>query len=322
MEFNNQTSFPTLIHRTSVNDEITAMSVMCRITYNIIDGKATISDEQTWKLHQNHWESEYGLMDKDEVYCRGGIDIMVFGSAKSPKGKTLTESEVKISLNEKEIHKVKIFGDRVWKSFFGSMSISSPEPFTEIPLNLNNAFGGIAKYDGLEVPYPANPYGKGYYQTKEEAVGSPLPNIEHYDDLISKWNPWQEPAGVCSFPILPLKAKYNLVLNEDKTKIEKLDNKFFNSAFPPLIVEKVEQSDKITVGGVSENGPFEISIPDTNLEIEIALGEKITKKKMLIDQIGLLPNKNEIFISYRFPFKYRIVPMEKRETSLNLVIKD
>ena len=318
MEFNNQTSFPTLLHRTSLNEDIMAMSVMCRITYNIVDGIATISDEQTWKLHQDQWESEYGPMDKDDVYCRGGVDIMVFGSAKAPKNKTVTESEVKISLNENEVHKIKIFGNRVWNSLLGIMSISKPEPFTEIHLNLNNAFGGTAKWDGLEVPYPANPYGKGYYQTKEEAVGSPLPNIEHANDLINKWNPWQEPAGVCSLPILPLKAKYNLVLNEDNTKIERLDNKFFNSAFPPLIVEKIEEGDKIAINGVTNDGVFELIIPDTQLSIEIKLGEKTSTRKMLVDQIGIVPDKEEAFISYRFPFRYKINRMEKREVNLKL----
>lgn len=319
MDFNNQTSFPTLIHRASSNDDIIAMSVMCRITYNIKDGKATISEEQTWELHQDYWESEYGPMDKDDVYCRGGVDIMVFGSAKSPKGEAVTESEVKISLNKNEIHKVKIFGNRKWKSALGILSISRPEPFTEIPLNLKNAFGGTANWDGLEVPYPSNPYGKGYYQTKKEAIGGPLPNIEHYDDLINKWNAWQEPAGVCSLPILPLKAKQNVILNEDKTEIKKLDSKFFNSAFPPLIVEKIEPGDKITATGVSDNGVFEIIVPDTHLEIDIVLGDKTTKKKLEIDQVGLIPDESKIFISYIFPFKYRIVPLEKRVTSLNLI---
>ncbi|MUH34691.1 DUF2169 domain-containing protein [Zobellia amurskyensis] len=318
MEFNNQTSFPTLSHRSALEDDIIAMSVMCRVTYDIVDGIATISDKQTWEIRQNQWESDYGLMDKDDVYSRGGVDIMVFGSAKAPTGKTLTESEVKISLNEKEVHKVKIFGDRVWNSFLGIMSISKPEAFTEIDLNLNNAFGGTAKWDGLEIPYPSNPYGKGYYYTKEEAIGNVLPNIEHYDNPITKWNSWQEPAGVCSFPIMGLRAKYNLVLNEAKTKIEKLDSKFFNSAFPQLIVENIEQGDKITIDGVTNDGVFELIIPDTHLRLEIKLGEKINSRKMLVDQIGIVPNKEEAFISYRFPFRYKINPMEKREVNLKL----
>ncbi|MGB1308468.1 MAG: DUF2169 domain-containing protein [Oceanihabitans sp.] len=318
MEFINNTSFHTLIHRAALDNDKIAMAVMCRITYTIQeDGSLKISDTQDWELHQEQWESDYGPMDTDNVYNKGGVDIMVFGSAKTPNGNPITESEVVIYLNNEEIHKIKVFGDRKWKSFLGSLSISSPEPFTEIPLTLHNAFGGSAKWDGLDVPYPANPFGKGYYYTKEEAVGAPLPNIEHSNDLIKKWNSWQEPAGISSFPIMSLKAKYNLVLNEDNTKIKKLDKKFFNSAFPNLIVKELKEDDSIKIKGVTTNKDFKIIIPKTNLDVDIKLGEKITNRKLYIDQVGIFPNENKAFISYRFPFRYIVKPMEIRETTLN-----
>ncbi len=201
MDFNNNTSFPSLVHRAAIGDDKIAMAVMCRVTYDVKESIATISKNQEWELYQDFWESEYGPMDKDDVYRRGGIDIMLFGSAKAPKGREVTESEVVISLNNKELHKVKVYGNRVWKSFMGMMTKTNAEPFKEIQLSLHNAFGGVGHWDGLEVPYPSNPYGKGYYYDKEEAVGKPLPNIEHHDNLISKWREWQEPAGVASLPI-------------------------------------------------------------------------------------------------------------------------
>ncbi len=40
---------------------------------------------------------------------------------------------------------------------------------------------------------------------------------------------------------------------------------------------------------------------------------------MTIDQIGVVPDKNQVFISYRYPFRYIVKPQEKRETILNLI---
>ena len=319
MDFINSTPFNTLIHRASLNDDMIAMAIMCKVTYDVLeDGSAKISETQDWELHQSMWENEYGPMDTDDVYTKGGIDIMVFGSAKAPQGKTITESEVIININNNPIHKIKIFGNRTWKSFLGSLSISSPEPFTEIPLTLNNAFGGTAKWDGLEIPYPSNPYGKGYYHKKEEAIGNILPNIEHYDNLITKWNSWQEPAGVASFPIMPLKAKYNLVLSEDKKQVERLDSKFFNSAFPQLIIKNINANDLISVKGVTEVNDFKLKIPETDLELTITLNDKTFSKKMEIDQVILLTDKSQALITYRYPFRYIVKPQEKRITTLSI----
>lgn len=319
MDFDNKTIFPTLLHRCAIDDDQIAMAVMCRITYDVKDNSATISENQEWDLYQNFWESEYGPMDKDDVYSRGGVDIMLFGSAKAPKGQSLTESEVIIYLNNQELHRVKVFGERVWNSFLGLLSKSSPEPFEEIKLSLHNAFGGVYNWDGIEIPYPSNPYGKGYYHKKEDAIGNPLPNIEHPDNLINKWKEWQEPSGMCSLPILPLKAKHNLILNEDKSGIERLDDKFFNSAFPELIVDEVSIGDTIKVDGVTGGEAFSVTIPETILEIEVLLGDTKVKRKMNIDQVGLVPDKNQIFISYRYHFRYVIKPKEKREIVLKLI---
>lgn len=320
MDFINNTNFHTLIHRTALQNNTIATALMCRITYDVLeDGKTKISDKQDWKLHQTYWESEFGPMDTDDVYTKGGVDVMVFGSAEAPKGKTITEGEVVININNKPIHRIKVFGERKWKSFLGSLSISQPEPFKEIPLTLNNAFGGKSNWDGIEIPYPTNPYGKGYYQTKKEAIGNCLPNIEHFENRIKKWNSWVDPVGVASLSILPYKAKLNLELNENKTNIKKLNAKFFNSAFPELIIKTIKPEDLITINGVTETKDFSLVIPNTELETEITLGDINLNKKLQIDQIGLITDQNKAFITYRLPFKYIIKPMEKREIKLKLI---
>ena len=71
MEFFNETPFSTLIHRTSIGEESIAMSAQCRVLFDIDNsGNATISDKQNWELKDNYWESDYGPMDKDDIYTR------------------------------------------------------------------------------------------------------------------------------------------------------------------------------------------------------------------------------------------------------------
>jgi hypothetical protein len=45
--------------------------------------------------------------------------------------------------------------------------MTPPKAFKEMPLSLFNAYGGKAEWDGLEMPYGTNAYGKGYYWSKE-----------------------------------------------------------------------------------------------------------------------------------------------------------
>lgn len=320
MEFYNETPFSTLTHRTTIGEENIAMSAQCRVVFDVDKtGNAVVSEIQGWELKDNYWESEFGPMDKDDVYIRGGVDILLFGHARAPKGKTITQTEVAVNLNGNTIHKVNVFGNRVWKSILGILSKSNPEPFESMPLSLHNAFGGSTTWDGLDIPYPSNPFGKGYYYKKEAAIGNQLPNIEHVDDPITKWKSWQEPAGLASFPILPLKAKHHVVLEEDNSKIKRIGDRFFNSAFPQMIVESVKPNDLLTATNVTDQGSFNFLIPKLPLEVEIKIGDIKEKREMKIEQVGLLPDSKQAFITYNFPFKYTLVPLEKRKTIIRLL---
>lgn len=318
MDFINETPFPSLIHRTTLGGEKIAMSVMIRITYDVHDGIAKISNHKQWEVHNDYWTSEeYGPMDKDEVYARGGVDIMAFGSAKATNGMVTKKSEVSIVLNDKTLHRIKIYGDRYWKNSLGFLTPTNPEPFTEIPLTLYNCYGGEANWDGIKIPYHSNPYGKGYYIEKKDAIGKPLPNIESYEKSINSWKDNSAPVGVSSFPILQMKALNNIVLNKKGKNIERLKDTFFNSAYPELIVEDVVPGDVLTINGMTKSIPFVVTIPKTILQIDVKLGSNNHTEQLGIDQVGMVPDKNQIFISYRFPFKYTFQPLEKRESKIS-----
>ncbi len=91
MELLNYTPFPALMTRFGASPDVMGASLVARVTYDLRDGIATPSDEQSWIVSPKPWECEYGPMEADEVFYKGGTDLFVFGSARTPRQRPLTE---------------------------------------------------------------------------------------------------------------------------------------------------------------------------------------------------------------------------------------
>jgi hypothetical protein len=315
MELINHTAYPALMFRTGLDDYKYAMSVAVRVTYDIENGNATVSENQEWKLERQLWQSEYGSIESDDVFKRGGVDILVFGSATAPKGKPVRSMNVEIKFNNKTINKIIVFGNRVWERSILGMDISTPEEFTEMPLTLANAYGGKAEWDGLLIPYGNNPHGKGYNYSKEDYVGKPLPNIEDPARLIQKWSDQPDPVGVACLPQLCELHMRNNITYDKKGQMTKFDTKFYNTAFPAMIVDKVEANDTIEITGMSAT-PFQFKVPVQQLTMKVSMNERYKEWQMYIEQVGLVIDRKKAFITYRYPINYIVTPLEKRKCEI------
>jgi hypothetical protein len=129
-------------------------------------------------------------------------DFVVIGSAFAPDAspvRTMTVS-ARVGATTKRIQ---VSGTRVVEWAGGEVAwVPPPEPFTEMPLTYENAYGGIdwrvgpwkpgetPGYPwGIEVDhpglYPRNPFGKGYVVLPGDVPGTEMPNLEDPDDLLS-----------------------------------------------------------------------------------------------------------------------------------------
>lgn len=115
-------------------------------------------------------------------------DFVVLGSAYAPGGLPAHRMHVSARFGE-HVKTVRVYGRREvsWQDS-GTPRIGAPEPFTEIALSLENAYGGIDRRVQTELTderallfmadvdhpglYPRNPFGKGY------VVGAPSPGLE------------------------------------------------------------------------------------------------------------------------------------------------
>jgi hypothetical protein len=133
-----------------------------------------LSEPGFWKFVSSEIGKD-SMLDMCMPKPRG--EVLVTGRCYASKGKA---SAGEVSLKTGPIEKtLYVFGNRFWRKTVGLVgTISDPEPFGEMEISYENAFGGAE--------YKKNPLGKGF-GSKVGTTGAkthPLPNIEDPDELI------------------------------------------------------------------------------------------------------------------------------------------
>jgi len=109
-------------------------------------------------------------------------DVLLIGSAYAPEGKQV--ARMRAGLRVGTMQKVfEVVGNRVWQAGLTSISASAPQPFTQMPISYDLAFGGADRHSEDEREHDAylpNPVGRGWHKHLKNAWvdGTPLPNIE------------------------------------------------------------------------------------------------------------------------------------------------
>ncbi len=118
-------------------------------------------------------------------------EFLLAGSAHTPAGKPLPTMRVRARVGELG-KQLQVTGNRLLQG--GLMPLeraSAPEPFTEMPLGLENAYGGEG--------YQHNPRGKGYLPRLRSALGSSvsveMPNVEDPTALMTRMRQRPPSAG-------------------------------------------------------------------------------------------------------------------------------
>ncbi|EDM77495.1 hypothetical protein PPSIR1_24964 [Plesiocystis pacifica SIR-1] len=322
MELQNFTPVPAILWRTIVDDDRMAAAVVARITYRIVDGRLLLDSAQDWPIDKAEYDSPAGLRPPEDCFYRGGVDLIVLGSARAPRGQPAPKVEVRVYLDDAAgysfVSGVDVYGERLWtRSFGGELVATAPRPFVECELSMANAFGGVQTWDQLPVPHVSNPEGKGYYTEAAAALEQPLANIEDPRRPVQRWSDHPDPVGVgfCP-PQFGPKATRNTVLDE-RGVITKIEPSFFNEAFPDLVAPPPPPHARCQVYGVREQGAVGFRLPTPPLVARVRLGDKTVVRELAYDQIGVEPDLDRVFITYRYPFRYTVERMQARSCELH-----
>jgi hypothetical protein len=316
MRFENTTRFPALLLRTAIDPDRLSASVITRVTFDIRGDRLVPCEEQPYLVSQEPWDSPHGAFEGDQPFKTGGVDIFVFGSAHAPAGRPTPTASVCVQLGELR-REVRVFGPRTWQRVAGELVPSKPAPFVSVPLTLRFAFGGKSVWDGLEMPWPDNPDGLGFYVEEAQAEGQPLPQLEDPAHLIQRWD---DRPPVVGFGVCPLQSGPRLAagvtFDAEKQALTSVSPRVLNMAFPELVAAKVSPGAPMTLLGVTPAGRLRFHLPSALPQARLRLGDAVHERPLEIDQVGVDVDAGRVFLRYRFPFRYRFIAEQERAVTL------
>ncbi len=296
------------------------LTVVVKGTFAIVpEGVAAVDGAQIPILYgDEHTDPEKGGSPKfeaDTAPFKPRADVLLVGKAHAPGGKPVRwlDAGLRVGALQKV---VRVFGDRAWISGAGKLSapvFTDPEPFTEMPLVYERAFGGIDAESGGFCA--ENPVGCGFYTRKSPARidGAPLPNIEHASRPIRSWTDHPGPAGFGCVakgwaPRVRHSGTYDETWERERSPLPPADFRydFYNAAPPELQVEGYLRGDEeILLLNLEKDGKVRFRLPGIAPAATIEKTERWSGPSwnepapMRLDTLCLLPEEGRLFLVWR-----------------------
>lgn len=194
---------------------------------------------------------------------------------------------------------------------FGLLGMTEPEPFTEMPITWQNAFGGEG--------YAPNPLGKGFAPVRgDDGAVHPLPNVEDPKHLIRSPGDRPAPAGFGSYdPTWP--QRFSKVGTYDEAWLKErypevardFDWSYYNTAPPDQQIEGYFRGDEaFVIENMHPDKPrIEGVLPGVATRCFINQktddGEVFREAVMRLDTVRLFPDKERGVLVYRGTLKIR-----------------
>jgi len=204
------------------------LAVTVMIFFDLNNPDLLLSEQELWRCVLDQL-GEGGVLDPGMPKPRG--EALVTGACFAPRGETRAASSVSVGIGESR-KDLSVFGHRYWKRVAGTVkTISDPEPFSQMPITYQNAFGGQG--------FDRNPLGKGIHPVSSPGGKNlvPLPNIELSRHLIGSPSDRPEPAGFGPMDLMwPQRAKKQGTYDEKWQRERQpcfpddMDYEFFNTA--------------------------------------------------------------------------------------------
>lgn len=311
MELKNESRYEAeLIHGPSGSEEHGVALILKKTVP--LNSKAANPDFK-WPVSLQDLKTDLAVFPFDHHFPIAKMDMMVTGFARPERGVATREMFVGLRVGDWTYEQI-VFGDRFWQKKMVSYRASDPEPFTQMPLTLEQAFGGVAELESGGIPNLDNPQGKGFLMKDLDPEGKPLPNIERPEQLIR--NPFDEPAPTCMGPY-PLSGRLRYLPLMDKNGAlrpfhGKDSHLYYGQAHPDLMMERLEPGTEITVRGMDPLDDLHWTIPKPDLECILVIDDRETPMTVTLDGICIFSHEASVGIKYRAAATFNLESRQER----------
>jgi hypothetical protein len=235
---------------------------------------------------------------------KAGTDVLLIGSACPPDKRPLTRMQVGMSVGDQR-KVVLVTGDRVWRDG----RPSHPQPFEQMPLTWERAFGGLHQHGERVLAEERNPVGCGFAgrRSKSEMEGLAVPNVEDFEAPLQELGQVSAPA--CFAPIAPAwlpRRSYAGTYDDQwqRTRApflpDDFDPRFFQSAVPEFAFDRyLQPGEPVQVVGVMPDGPIAFTIPPSHLSIEVTIAGSTQTSPANLETLSIEPDENRACFTWR-----------------------
>jgi hypothetical protein len=318
LEIKNHTYFETGLAPATATDGLEYAVFAVKGTFAIPDGDGDKSDPQFAEVQQpvlpmdEHF-GEPGFSsvkyEMDSCLRKPGTDVVLVGSARPRVTARLADVGLQVGPVKKV---VRVFGDRRWGRNLGRWRMSDPEPFDEMPLVYERAFGGTDETHKNEKKHkfdPRNPIGTGFAarRTSDKLAGMLLPNLEDPLDLIGSWKDRPEPAGFGFTgrhwqPRVKFGGTFDEVWQKERCPFlpADFDDRFFNGAARGLVTRThLQGGEPVRVVNASAQGELRFSLPRRRFEITALIKGELQEYPYVLDTVVIEPDENQMILTWR-----------------------
>ncbi len=347
MELVNQTPVPAKVTVTRLSDTERGGIITAKATFCFAQGEAVLDTQAPFALSLEPVATELGLLPPDLPYqvADERFEVVILGCAHAPNQEPVAEMRVAVSVGD-ERRELVVTGDRSWVVQDGHMVMSSPVPFSRMPLTWERAFGGRCEIEVDEgavvvVADPINPAGRGYdvdrdARAQAEYLGAPpgfprydyerlLPNLERPDERVATPEDKPPPACWATRPIdSGLRAERVLEgMPESPTSTKEAGSvdsvvRALRSAANEWVIDPPAPGAPVVLEGLTPEGRTWFPLPQLTVHADYRVGDRRGTLALRAQRLVLLPEENRLVLTYRTMFRVRYVATEERGLRVRL----
>lgn len=299
-----------------LESEIRACAIVKK-TYALSPDGTLVNADDALPLVPDQLVTEFGVFHGELFFRKRGVDICVLGSARFDA--PVRHARLRLDVGDWQ-HELVVMGDRTWTRERADLVPTAPAFFREMKLAYSRAFGGVSQVRGEDVAWPDNPTGCGYYESAEQALGKPLPNIlSVHSPAVPRWNTRLPVAGWAPYPnYWGLRASRAVEIDAGSGQVAKIHPDLFNHAHPELVLPRLDPGCPVRVLGL-RNKPITFAVPRERPRVRIAVGATTSFADGELDGVFLWTDADRVSVTWRARFHYPVRAEEVRRAALSFV---